>query len=89
MAGTELRQVRFEALEQVTGWHIRIVLSRHDEEGTVSEPIIVLVDEPVAHHADTVDQAWSVLLAAMQVLDDLAGHGYDSDSRFEHELEVP
>lgn len=83
MAGTELRQVRFEAIEQVTGWHIRIVLTRHDEEGTSSEPIVVLVDEPVAHTSDTVDQGWLVLLAAMQVLNDLAGHGYDSDSQHE------
>jgi hypothetical protein len=87
MAGTELRQVRFEASEGVGGWSVRLVLTQHDEEGSYTDPIVVTMIEPIPVSTDTLDQAWLVLLGTMQIVDDLRGHGYDSDSRYEkHQL---
>jgi len=79
MAGTELRQVRLEAIESVTGWHLRIVLTAHDEEGSIGEPEVFVSPGPIQTVNGALEQAWLILQAAQLVLADAT----DRDSVWE------
>lgn len=68
MAGTELRQVRLEASESVSGWHVRVVLTTHDDEGTYGDPQVFVSTGPITTVRSSISQAWWVLYWAQQVL---------------------
>lgn len=69
MRGTVLRQVRLEAAEGAGGWFIRVVLTSHDEEGFLGEPLTFTAHAPVSDVGDQLDQAWLVLLVATKMLE--------------------
>lgn len=75
MTGTELRQIRLEAIEGVDGWHLRLVLTRHDEEGSYSEPEVFVSDGDLPLMASSLDQAWIVLVTVLHLLEEAGGMG--------------